>query len=114
VNAFAIGIGVDTTGSSSLPVDERNVPLGLHQKWKDDLAAQCWLLEGKGDRSGNRSLFENGPITSARDQINDNDERGTFTEITVSVVPFFFVTEETSRFTLRTHNEWPGKIDRLG
>ena len=38
-----IGIGVDTTGSSPLPVDEQNVPLGLHEKWKDNLAAQCWL-----------------------------------------------------------------------
>src|ERR1700751_6001104 len=27
-----IGIGVDTTGSSPLPVDERNVPLGLREK----------------------------------------------------------------------------------
>jgi L-ribulokinase len=38
-----IGIGVDTTGSSPLPVDEHNVPLGLHEKWKDNLDAQCWL-----------------------------------------------------------------------
>ena len=38
-----IGIGVDTTGSSPLPVDEHNVPLGLHDEWKDNLAAQCWL-----------------------------------------------------------------------
>jgi len=28
-----IGIGVDTTGSSPLPIEERNVPLGLHEKW---------------------------------------------------------------------------------
>jgi L-ribulokinase len=38
-----IGIGVDTTGSSPLPVDEYNVPLGLQGKWKGNLAAQCWL-----------------------------------------------------------------------
>src|SRR5438093_9712559 len=38
-----IGIGVDTTGSSPIPVDEKNVPLALHAKWKDNLAAQCWL-----------------------------------------------------------------------
>ncbi len=38
-----VGIGVDTTGSSPLPVDENNVPLALLPKWKDDLAAQCWL-----------------------------------------------------------------------
>lgn len=38
-----IGIGVDTTGSSPLPVDRHNVPLGLQEKWKNNLAAQCWL-----------------------------------------------------------------------
>jgi L-ribulokinase len=38
-----IGIGVDSTGSSPMPVDANNVPLGLHEKWKDNLAAQCWL-----------------------------------------------------------------------
>ena len=38
-----VGIGVDATGSSPLPVDERNVPLALHPRWKNHLAAQCWL-----------------------------------------------------------------------
>ncbi len=38
-----IGIGVDTTGSSPLPVDEQNTPLGVHEKWQRNLAAQCWL-----------------------------------------------------------------------
>jgi L-ribulokinase len=38
-----IGIGVDTTGSSPIPVDKNNVPLALQPKWKDNLAAQCWL-----------------------------------------------------------------------
>ena len=38
-----IGIGVDTTGSSPLPVDAKNVPLALDPKWKENLAAQCWL-----------------------------------------------------------------------
>ena len=37
------GLGVDTTGSSPLPVDEHNVPLALHPRWQDHLAAQCWL-----------------------------------------------------------------------
>ena len=41
--AAVIGIGVDTTGSSPLPVDEHNVPLALHPRWKNHLAAQCWL-----------------------------------------------------------------------
>jgi len=38
-----VGIGVDTTGSSPIPVDERNVPLALKAKWKKNLNAQCWL-----------------------------------------------------------------------
>jgi L-ribulokinase len=38
-----IGIGVDTTGSSPLPVDEHNVPLGVQGKWKNNPGAQCRL-----------------------------------------------------------------------
>jgi L-ribulokinase len=37
------GIGVDTTGSSPLPVDARNRPLAFDRKWKKNLNAQCWL-----------------------------------------------------------------------
>jgi L-ribulokinase len=38
-----IGIGVDTTGSSPIPVDAANRPLALNPKWKKNLNAQCWL-----------------------------------------------------------------------
>ena len=38
-----IGIGVDTTGSSPIPVDAHNVPLALDPHWKSNLSAQCWL-----------------------------------------------------------------------
>ncbi len=38
-----VGVGVDTTGSSPLPVDDKNRPLALSEKWKNDLSAQCWL-----------------------------------------------------------------------
>jgi L-ribulokinase len=38
-----IGIGVDTTGSSPIPVDKFNVPLAMRPKWRRNLAAQCWL-----------------------------------------------------------------------
>lgn len=38
-----IGIGVDTTGSTPLPVDEHNVPLAMKDEWKDHPAAQAWL-----------------------------------------------------------------------
>ena len=46
-----IGIGVDSTGSSPLPVDARNVPLALHDKWNGHFAAQCWLWK---DHTGYR------------------------------------------------------------
>src|SRR5690606_22504286 len=38
-----VGIGVDSTGSSPIPVDARNVPLALNRKWAKNLDAQCWL-----------------------------------------------------------------------
>jgi len=41
--AAVVGIGVDTTGSSPIPVDAHNVPLALDRKWKKNLHAQCWL-----------------------------------------------------------------------
>jgi L-ribulokinase len=38
-----IGIGVDTTGSTPIPVDPSNVPLALQKQWKKNLAAHAWL-----------------------------------------------------------------------
>ena len=38
-----VGIGVDTTGSSPIPVTEQNVPLALTDAFRDNLNAQCWL-----------------------------------------------------------------------
>lgn len=38
-----VGLGVDSTGSSPIPVDGRNVPLALTRKWRKNLNAQCWL-----------------------------------------------------------------------
>jgi len=38
-----IGLGVDTTGSSPIPVDASNRALGMLPRWKKNLAAQCWL-----------------------------------------------------------------------
>ena len=41
--ADVVGIGVDTTGSSPLPVDAQNRALGMQPKWRRNLNAQCWL-----------------------------------------------------------------------
>ncbi len=38
-----VGIGVDSTGSSPLPVDRNNVALGVMPEWRSHPAAQCWL-----------------------------------------------------------------------
>lgn len=38
-----IGIGVDTTGSTPLPVDAQGEPLAFKAEFKDDLGAMAWL-----------------------------------------------------------------------
>jgi len=38
-----VAIGVDSTGSSPIPVDSQNRALGMQRKWKRNLNAQCWL-----------------------------------------------------------------------
>ncbi|MBN2710203.1 MAG: ribulokinase [Calditrichaceae bacterium] len=52
-----IGIGVDTTGSSPLPVDEQGVPLCSNPPFKDNPAAMVWLWK---DHTG---FAEAGEIT---------------------------------------------------
>ncbi|RIK81372.1 MAG: ribulokinase [Planctomycetota bacterium] len=41
--AQVVGIGIDTTGSTPLPVNAEGVALALTDEFKDDLAAQAWL-----------------------------------------------------------------------
>ncbi len=41
--AKVVGIGVDTTGSSPIPVDAKNVPIAFQAKFAKQPAALCWL-----------------------------------------------------------------------
>lgn len=41
--SHVIGMGVDTTGSTPIPVDADGRPLGLQARFRDRLAAQVWL-----------------------------------------------------------------------
>lgn len=52
-----IGIGVDTTGSSPIPVDEKNVALATKPEWEGNLSAECWLWKD------HTSIVEAGKIT---------------------------------------------------
>ncbi len=38
-----VGVGVDTTGSSPIPVNAENGALGMLAEWRENLNAQCWL-----------------------------------------------------------------------
>ena len=61
-----VGIGVDTTGSSPMPVDRTNTPLAFQEKWKGVLAAQCWLWK---DHTSHREAAE---ITALAAKIRPN------------------------------------------
>jgi len=50
-----IGIGVDSTGSSPIPVDGRNRALGMLPQFRENLAAQCWLWK---DHTSHREAAE--------------------------------------------------------
>tara|TARA_R110002096_G_scaffold100173_5_gene221978 strand:- start:10036 stop:11718 length:1683 start_codon:yes stop_codon:yes gene_type:complete len=41
--ASIIGIGIDTTGSTPIPVDAEGTPLGLKPEFRDNLDAMVWL-----------------------------------------------------------------------
>ena len=61
-----VGIGVDTTGSSPMPVDRTNTPLAFQENWKGVLAAQCWLWK---DHTSHREAAE---ITALAAKIRPN------------------------------------------
>ena len=50
-----IGIGVDTTGSTPIPVDKEGVPLGLSDRFRNNPDAQAWLWK---DHTGHAEARE--------------------------------------------------------
>jgi len=53
--AQVVGIGIDTTGSTVIPVDHSGAPLGLHYNFKDNLNAHVWLWK---DHTGHAEAAE--------------------------------------------------------
>jgi L-ribulokinase len=53
--ATIVGIGVDTTGSTPLPVDRAGKALSLYKEFKQNLNAQAWLWK---DHTGHREAAE--------------------------------------------------------
>lgn len=53
--AHVIGLGIDTTGSTPIPVDEEGRPLAFDERFEDHLAAQAWLWK---DHTGHAEAEE--------------------------------------------------------
>jgi L-ribulokinase len=72
-----VGLGVDTTGSTPLPVDRQGMPLGMHKRFRNNLAAQAWLwkdhtsheeaaeITAKASRSRDKYLDKCGGVYSS-------------------------------------------------
>jgi len=50
-----MGIGIDTTGSTPIPVDRQGTPLAFRREFRDELAAQAWLWK---DHTGHAEAAE--------------------------------------------------------
>ncbi len=53
-----IGIGIDTTGSTPMPVDRNGLPLAFHDEFKKNLNAQAWLWKDHTSFAEAREITE--------------------------------------------------------
>jgi L-ribulokinase len=53
--SLVVGLGVDTTGSTPLPLDQNGTPLAMLDGFKDNLNAQVWLWK---DHTGHAEAEE--------------------------------------------------------
>src|SRR5687768_3243706 len=53
-----VGIGVDTTGSTPIPVDAVGQPLAFQDRFRDDLDAQVWLWKDHTGHAEARRITE--------------------------------------------------------
>ncbi|MDI6849793.1 MAG: ribulokinase [Candidatus Saccharicenans sp.] len=53
-----IGIGIDTTGSTPIPVDRNGLPLAFHDEFKNNLNAQAWLWKDHTSFAEAREITE--------------------------------------------------------
>jgi len=60
-----VGIGVDTTGSSPMPVNERGVPLAMLDEFRGVAAAECWLWK---DHTSHAEAAEITALSKERDE----------------------------------------------
>ncbi|MEM1097428.1 MAG: ribulokinase [Planctomycetota bacterium] len=58
-----VGLGVDTTGSTPMPVDASGTPLGMKPEFRDRLAAQAWLWK---DHTSHAEAAEITALAAAR------------------------------------------------
>ena len=67
-----LGIGVDTTGSTPLPVDADGMPLAIKPKFQKNLAAHAWLWKdhtGHAEAAEITDTAEKRPILSTSGQV---------------------------------------------